>query len=173
MILYTTLQWLKQNINQCLNSWKTPQISPWRVIYVLTIFRYFIENSLCYNGHILYWVLWISIACILTESSWNVCQLALAVQWYDYFKIWHWKSKVNVMGGVESQGHTVGLTSYQPTSLTFHVNLLLHSWDTAISKFDLENWRSRSWMRSNVKVTQLAQHPLDALRFCVTSISLT
>ena len=45
--------------------------------------------------------------------------------------------------GVES--HKVGVTtSYRFTSLSFHVNRPFHSWDTAFSKFDLENPRSKS-----------------------------
>ena len=45
-------------------------------------------------------------------------------------------------GNVES--HKVGVTSYRFTSPSFHVNRPFHSWDTAFSKFDLENPRSRS-----------------------------
>ena len=61
-------------------------------------------------------------------------------------KNWPWKSKVKVMGEVEVPSHNVSLTSwtsYQLTSLWFHVNWPSHSWDTAFSKFDLENQRSR------------------------------
>ena len=32
------------------------------------------------------------------------------------------------------------------TSLSFHVNQPSHSWNKDISKFDLETWRSRSWV---------------------------
>ena len=63
---------------------------------------------------------------------------------YDFFKIWPWKSRVKVMSEVTLQSHNVGLTSYRFTSLSFHVNRPSHSWDTAFSKFDLENPRSRS-----------------------------
>ena len=59
------------------------------------------------------------------------------------FEIWPWKSRVKVMGEVTVQSHNVGLTSYRLTSLSFHVNQPSHSWDTAFSKFDLENPRSR------------------------------
>ena len=38
----------------------------------------------------------------------------------------------------------MGLTSHRFTSLSFHVNRPSHSWDTAFSKFDLENQGSRS-----------------------------
>ena len=60
------------------------------------------------------------------------------------FKIWPWKSKVKVMGEGNVESHKVGVTSYRFTSLSFHVNRPFHSWDTAFSKFDLENPRSRS-----------------------------
>ena len=62
-------------------------------------------------------------------------------------KNWPWKSKVKVMGEVEVPSHNVSLTSwtsYRLTSLWFHVKWPSHSWDTASSKFDLENPRSRS-----------------------------
>ena len=55
------------------------------------------------------------------------------------FKIWPWKSWVNVMGQVTVQSHNVGLASYRPTSLSFHVNQASHSWVTTFQKFDLEN----------------------------------
>ena len=61
-----------------------------------------------------------------------------------FFKIWPWNSKVKVMGEVTVQSHNVGLTSYRLTSLLFHVNWPSHSWNTASSKFDLENKGSRS-----------------------------
>ena len=61
-----------------------------------------------------------------------------------FFKIWPWKSRVKVMGGVTVQSHHVGLTSYRFTSLSFHVNRPSHSWDIVFSKFDLENQGSRS-----------------------------
>ena len=42
-----------------------------------------------------------------------------------------------------AQGHIVGPTSYRLVSLLFHVNQLHLSWNTALSKFVLENSRSR------------------------------
>ena len=63
---------------------------------------------------------------------------------YDFLKIWPWKSRVKVMGEVTVQRHSVGLTSCRLTSLSFHANRPSHSLDTAVSKFDLENPRSRS-----------------------------
>ena len=81
------------------------------------------------------------------------CQSSIPFLSYDWFKIWPWKSRVKVMGDVTVQSHNVGLASYQLTSLSFHVNWPSHSWDTAFSKFDLENEGSRSWVRSQFKVT--------------------
>ena len=72
------------------------------------------------------------------------CQLALPFPRYSIFKIWPWKSKVKVI----AQGHKIGITPFRLTSLLFHVHRPCHSWDTAISKFDVENSRSRSWVRS-------------------------
>ena len=51
------------------------------------------------------------------------------------------KSKVKVMGEVDIESHKVDVTSYQLTSLSFHVNRPSHSWDTTFSNFDLENPR--------------------------------
>ena len=80
------------------------------------------------------------------------CQSALPFLRYSIFKVWPWKSRVKVMGEVTVQSHNVGLTSYRLTSLSFHVNRPSHSWDTAFSKFDLENQGSRS---NNPDVAQL------------------
>ena len=65
--------------------------------------------------------------------------------WVTTFKKkWPWKSRVKVMGEVTVQSHNVGLTSCRLTSLSLYVNRPSHSLDTAVSKFDLENPRSRS-----------------------------
>ena len=82
------------------------------------------------------------------------------------FKIWPWKSKVKVI----AQGHKVGITPYQFISLSFHVDQPSHSWDTAISKFDVENSRSRSWVRSKLKVITWVQHSVDSHPFHSMSI---
>ena len=50
----------------------------------------------------------------------------------------------------------------QLTSLSFQVSRPSHSWHTAISKFHLENPRSRSLVRSKFKVTTCVQHPIDS-----------
>ena len=82
------------------------------------------------------------------------CQSALPFLRYSIFKIWPWKSKVKVMGEGNVESHNMGPTFYRLTSLSFHVNWTSHSWDTAFSKFDLENPRSRSWLRGTLKVTK-------------------
>ena len=90
---------------------------------------------------------------VTTHIPFGPRQWALPFLNYDFFKIWPWKSKVKVMDEVTVQSHNVGLTSYRLTSLLFHVNRPSHSWITAFSKFDLENQGSRSWVRSQFKVT--------------------
>ena len=99
-----------------------------------------------------------------------LCQSAIPFLRYDFFKIWPWKSKVKVMGEVKVESHKVGVTSYRLTSLSFHVNRPSHSWDTAFSKFDLENPRSRSWVRGKLKVTTWVQHSIDSHPFHPMSI---
>ena len=94
------------------------------------------------------------------------CQSALPFPRYIIFKIWPWKSKVKVI----AQGHKVGITPYRLISLLFHVDRRCHSWDTAISKFDVENSRSRSWVRSKLKVITWLQHSVDSHPFPSMSI---
>ena len=79
------------------------------------------------------------------------CQSGIPLLSYDFFKIWPWNSRGKVIDEVTVQSHNVGITSYRLTSLSFHVNWPSHSWDTAFSKFDLENQGSRSWLRSQFK----------------------
>ena len=108
------------------------------------------------------------------------CQSTLPFLRYGILKIWPWKSRVKVMGEVTVQSQNVGLASYQLTSLLFHVNRPFHSWDTASSKFDLENQGSRSWMSSksqcgsNILSTHIAfvpcQSALPFLRYSIFKI---
>ena len=90
------------------------------------------------------------------------CQSAIPFLRYDFFKIWPWKSKVKVMVEVKVESHKVGITSCQLTSLSFHVNRPCHFWGTAFSKLDLENPRSRPWVRWTLKVTTWVQHSIDS-----------
>ena len=62
--------------------------------------------------------------------------------------------EVTVMAEVKFPSHNVGLTSYRLTSFWFHVNWPSHSWDTAFSKFDLENPGSR-WNDHDVAQLQV------------------
>ena len=98
------------------------------------------------------------------------CQSSIPFLSYDFFKIWPWKSRVKVMGEVTVQSHNVGVASYRLIYLSFHVDQPSHSWDTAFSKFDLENQGSRLWLRSQFKVTMWVQHPIDSHPFCSMSI---
>ena len=98
------------------------------------------------------------------------CQLAILFLRYAFFKIWPWKSKVKVMVEVKVESLKVGVTSYRLKFLSFHVNRPSHSWDTAFSKFDLENPRSRSWVRWTLKVTKRVQHSIDSHPFNSMSI---
>ena len=95
-----------------------------------------------------------------------LCQLALPFLRYSIFKVCPWKSKVKVI----AQGHKVGITPYRLISLSFHVNRPSHSWDTAISKFDIKNSRSRSLVRSKLKVTTWVHHSVDSHPYCSMSI---
>ena len=54
-------------------------------------------------------------------------QSAIPFLWYSIFRLWPWKSKVKVMGEANIESHNMGPTSYQLTSLSFHVNLPSHS----------------------------------------------
>ena len=91
------------------------------------------------------------------------CQSAIPFLRYSFFKIWPWKSKVKVMVEVKVESHKVGVTSYRLTFLLFHVNRPSHSWDTAFSKFYLENPGSRSWVTWTLKVTSIAFYRLTSL----------
>ena len=72
---------------------------------------------------------------------------------------------------VNVESHNMGPTFYRLTSLSFKVNQPFHSWDTAFSKFDLENPRSRSWVRRTLKVTTWVHHYIDSQSFRLKSIS--
>ena len=102
---------------------------------------------------------------LLTIIPSVLCWSALHYLRYSYLKNWPWKSKFKVMGEVKVKSHNVSLTSYRLTSLSFHVNQPSHSWDTAISEFDVENSRSRSWVRSKLKVTTWGLHSVDSHPF--------
>ena len=94
----------------------------------------------------------------LWRGTWNFLLIFLQFYVYDLrFKAW---------------GPTTFFTEFQTllTSLSFHVNWTSHSWDTAFSKFDPENPRSRSWVRWTLKVTTWVQHSIDSHPFNSISI---
>ena len=95
------------------------------------------------------WVWWMlkATTCVqhyIDSHPFRSCQSAIPFLRYDFLKIWPWKYKVKVMVEVQVESHKVGVTSYQFTSLSSHVNQPSYSRDKAFSKFDLENSRSRS-----------------------------
>ena len=75
---------------------------------------------------------------------------------------------------IQGQGHNSRsqrrYTTLSIHILLFHVNRPSHSWDTAILKFDIENSRSRSWVRSKFKVTTWVQHSVNSHPFRSMSI---
>ena len=85
----------------------------------------------------------------MTHILFISCQSASPFLRYSNFRLWPWNSKVKVMGVVKGQCHTVGPVSHQLTSFSFHINQTNNSWDTAISKFDLET--SKVKVMSEVK----------------------
>ena len=95
---------------------------------------------------------------LLTHIPFVPSQSAIPFLRYSIFRIWPWKSKVKVMGERNVESHNMGPTLYRLTSLSFHVNRPCHSWDTAFSKFDLENPRPRSKVRWMLKTTTCVQH---------------
>ena len=61
------------------------------------------------------------------------------------------------------------------TYFSFYVNRPYHSWDKAVSDFELElsTPGSRSWVWSKGKIIQSAQYRINSLRFHFTSIGPT
>ena len=104
-----------------------------------------------------------------THTPFIPCRLSLPFPRQSIFKLWPWKSKVKVI----AQGHKVGATPYRLISLSCHVIRPFHAWDTAISTFDVESSRSRSWVRSQFKVTMwvLISYRLTSFLFHVNPAS--
>ena len=73
---------------------------------------------------------------------------------YAYLNIWPSKSKV--IGEVKVPSHKVSPTYYRLTSISFHVDLPSHTWDAALSKFNIKNLRSVSYSRSHSEVNILS-----------------
>ena len=110
----------------------------------------------------------------MTHILFVPCQSAAPFLRSSYFRLWPWNfnSRVKVMGVVKGQGHTIGPVSYQLLSFSFHINQTNNSWEL-FQNLTLKHPRSRSWVRSKVKVTYCTQHPTDALPFRFTSIGTT
>ena len=117
-------------------------------------FKFDLENPRSWSWLRSKWKLKSGCNILPTHMPFVPCQSAIPFLRYSIFKIWPWKSKAKVMGEVNVESHNMCPTLYRLTSLLFHVNLPSHSWDTTFSKFDLENPRSRSWLRSKLKVTK-------------------
>ena len=69
-----------------------------------------------------------------------------------------------------AQGQSHCASNIISNSHPFQVSRPPQSWDTAISKFDLENPRSRSWVRSKFEVKTWVQHSIDSHPFQTMSI---
>ena len=76
------------------------------------------------------------------------------------------------MGVVKGQHHTIGPVSYQLISFSFHINQTNNSWEL-LRNLTLKHPKSRSWVKSKVKVTYCTKHPTDAIPFRFTSIGPT
>ena len=78
---------------------------------------------------------------------------------------------------IQGQGHSSSsqscYTTYRLISLSSHADRPSHSWDTAISKFDVENSRSMSWVRSKLKIATWVQYSVDShtFRSCQSGIT--
>ena len=87
---------------------------------------------------------------------------------YSNFNILPWKSKVKVMGEVKVWRHNVSLTFYLHPFRSMSIGHPVP--EIRLSKFDLENPRSRSWKRWTLKVTTWVQQPIDTHPFRSMSI---
>ena len=96
---------------------------------------------------------------LVTFKAWRSIDMFAFDSWqsdhfglrYSKFHIWPWKFKVKLMAQVKPDGHIWGLKFYR--YVCFHFVAIGPFWDIANSIFDLENWRSRLWPRSNLVVT--------------------
>ena len=83
---------------------------------------------------------------------------ALFLRW-GYFQIWPWKFMVKFMGYAKIQGHRVGPATYRPTYFFTACKSTVQF--PSYNYFKSWPWKSEL----TVKVTQLTQHPFDALSF--------
>ena len=70
-----------------------------------------------------------------------------------YFKLWPLNYKVKVMSVVKGQDHTVSPVSNWFAYVLFHINQITIPQIQVFWNLTLKNQRSRSWVRSKVKVT--------------------
>ena len=89
----------------------------------------------------------------LTPIPFFQYQSALSFLRYGYFKIWRCKSMAKAMHVVEEKDHIVGSAANQFMFFSFHSNVPCHSFNTAFSKFDLQNSRLMSWQISKLMAT--------------------
>ena len=91
----------------------------------------------------------------------------------QYFKLEPWNVKVKVMGVVKGQGHIVGSVSNWFISFSFHINQTNNSWDTVISKFELE--KSTINVMGEFEVTQSTRYgsnPYTSFSFYVNRTTI-
>ena len=99
------------------------------------------------------------------------CWSAFPYLGYSYFKIWHWKFKVEVMGEVIVGSHNMSPTFSRLTSLSFQVSWASHSWVMTFSKFDLENQGVKVMGEVTIQIIMWVLHPVDSHPFHSMSIS--
>ena len=88
----------------------------------------------------------------------------------------YWDKAISDSLKLQGQGLGCGqrARSYnQPSIISTHFLFISHQKDRATSKFDLRHPRSRSWVRSKVKVIYCTQYPTNVSPFCFTSIGPT
>ena len=84
--------------------------------------------------------------------------------------IWPWKFKCQDMSNVQTIDHTWGLEFNRYVCFWFRGNRTTFGRDIANSIFDLENSRSRSWPRSNRRVTFEASSSINMFAFLFVAI---
>ena len=82
---------------------------------------------------------------VRNQRTWAKC--------WQWVYIWPWKLKVKVKAKVKPDGHIWALEFNRYVCFSFRGNRTIFGRDNANSIFDLGNWRSRSWPRSNPMVT--------------------
>ena len=99
-----------------------------------------------------------------------LCKSAVPFLRLAYLKHWHWNSKVKVIGVVK--GWVIQWAQYSLTLLPFHFTSIRPAIPEIqlFRNVTLKHPRSRSWVRSKVKVTYNTQYPKDSFPFCFTSI---